>query len=133
MKNGIKGIGLLCLLLMLCLLLIGVFVANAQSNNSWPVSKGVQRYANKSSVESENAKKSHIQAQSVEFLPIVVSKGPVRPTSVTTVGNIESKGYPTWAISKDVARENQKRNSENNVPQEQPEINVSKEHQVSKR
>ena len=106
MKKEIKGIGLLCLLL------IGAFVANAQSNNtSWPVSKGVQRYANKSSVEDENAKKSHIQAKSVEFLPIVVSKGLVRPTSVTTVGNIESKGYPTWAISKDVARENQKRNS----------------------
>ena len=128
MKKGIKGIGLMCLLL------IGAFVANAQSSNSaLPVSKGVQRYANKSAVEDENAKKSHIQAQSVEFLPIVVSKGPTRPSSVTTVGNIESKGYPTWAISKDVARENHKRNSEKTVPQEQPDMNLSKEQQVSKR
>ncbi|HZI24508.1 MAG TPA: hypothetical protein VFD46_05500 [Chryseolinea sp.] len=128
MKKGIKGIGLLSLLL------ISAFVANAQSSNSsWPVSKGVQRYANKSSVEDENAKKSHIQARSVEFLPIVVSKGPVRPTGVTTVGNIESRGYPTWAISKDVARENQKRNSEKTVPQEQPDMNISKEDRVSKR
>jgi hypothetical protein len=128
MKKGIKGIGLLCLLL------VGAFAANAQSSNSsWPVSKGVQRYANKSSIEDENAKKSHLQAQSVEFLPIVVSKGITRPTSVTTVGNIESKGYPTWAISKGVAQENQKRNSEKAVPQVQPDMNLSNEHQVSRR
>jgi hypothetical protein len=127
MKNGTKGIGLMCLML------LGVFVANAQSSNSsWPVSKGVQRYANKSLVEDENAKKSHIQAASVEFLPIVVSKGTTRPTGVRPVGNIESKGYPTWAISKDVARENQKRNSEKAVPQEQPDMNLSNDHQVSK-
>jgi hypothetical protein len=125
MKKGIKGIGLMCLLL------IGAFVANAQSSNSaLPVSKGVQQYANK---RDENAKKSHIQAQSVEFLPIVVSKGPTHPSSVTPVGNIESKGYPTWAISKDVARENHKRNSEKAVPQEQPDMNFSKDEQVSKR
>jgi len=129
MKKGIIVIGLLCLLT------IGAFVANAQSSNSsLPVSKGVQRYANKSSVEDENAKKSHIQAKSVEFLPIVVAKGIARPSSVATVGNIESKGYPTWAISKGVARENQKRNSEKVVPQEQQDMDISKdEHQVSKR
>ena len=34
----------------------------------------------------------------------------VQPMYVVA-GNIESKGYPTWAISKGVARENQKRNS----------------------
>jgi hypothetical protein len=125
MKKGIKGIGLMCLLL------IGAFVANAQSSSSaLPVSKGVQQYANKS---DENAKKSHLQAHSVEFLPIVVSKGPTRPSSVTTVGNIESKGYPAWAISKDVARENHKRNSEKAVPQEQPDMNFSKDQPVSKR
>ena len=51
MKKGIKGIGLMCLLL------VGAFVANAQSSNTaWPVSKGVQRYANKSTVEDEERK-----------------------------------------------------------------------------
>ena len=63
----------------------------------------------KAQFEDEKAKKSHIQAKSVEFPAIVISKGIVRPTSVVTAGNIESKGYPTWAISKGVARQNQER------------------------
>lgn len=128
MKKRINGIALMCLLS------VGTLVANAQSSNSsWPVSKGVQRYANKSAVEDENAKKSHIQARSVDFLPIVVSKGITSPTSVATVGNIESKGYPTWAISKGVAQENHKRSSEKLIPEEQPKMDLTKdEKQVSK-
>ncbi len=117
----------------MCLLLAGTFFANAQAKNtSLPVSKGVQQYANKSAF-NEEAKKSHIQAKSVDFPAVVISKGIVRPTDVLVAGNIESKGYPTWAISKGVARENQKRNSEKAVPQEQPDMNLSNENQVSRR
>ena len=102
MKNAIKGIAFMCLLL------VGTFFANAQTKNvSLPVSKGVQQYANKSAF-TEEGKKSNIQAKSVEFPAVVISKGIVCPTDVVVAGNIESKGYPTWAISKGVARQNEK-------------------------
>ena len=127
MKNAVKGISFMCLLL------IGTFVANAQAKNtSLPVSKGVQQYANKSAF-SEEAKKSHIQAKTVDFPAVVISKGITPSTNAVVAGNMESKGYPTWAISKGVAQENQKRNSEKAVPQGQPDFNLSNEQQVSKR
>jgi hypothetical protein len=123
MKNVIKGIGVICLLL------IGTVFVNAQSV---PVSKGVQRYANKSAF-SEESKKSHIEAKSVDFPAIVVSKGVVSPGSVVLAGNIESKGYPTWAISKGVARQNEERIKEKAESQEQPGMDLPKENQISKR
>lgn len=117
----------------MCLFLMGTFFVNAQ-NASVPVSKGVQRYANKTAFEDENAKKSHIQAKSVEFPAIVISKGVFRPTNVETMGNIESTGYPTWAITKGVARQSQERIQEKSGSQEYPEMNISKdENQISKR
>ena len=128
MKNAVKGVGFMCLLL------AGTFFVNAQSTtSSFPVSKSVQRYANKDAF-NEEIQKSNIQAKSVEFPAIVISKGIVRPTSVETVGNIESKGYPTWAISKGVARQNQERIQEKSGSQEYPEMKISKdEDQISKR
>ncbi|HEX6226426.1 MAG TPA: hypothetical protein VFZ52_18530 [Chryseolinea sp.] len=127
MKNAIKGISLMGLLL------AGAFVVNAQSGNSLTVSKGVQKYANKSAF-SEESKKSNIQAKSVEFPAIAVSKGVVGSSNVETVGNIESKGYPTWAISKDVARKNQERTLERDGSQEAPSLDVTRDqNQISKR
>lgn len=86
--------------------LMGAVSANAQSSTAW-VSKDVQRVANKKAFENEEIKKSHIQASTVSFPAIVISKGIVRPTDTYAQGNIISKGYPTWAISKGVARKNQ--------------------------
>lgn len=88
-------------------LLLFSILANAQNGNtSLTVSKGVQQVANKKAFANEITRKSHIQANSVEFPAIVVSKGIFRPVSVPMDGNIASKGYPAWAISKGVARKN---------------------------
>ncbi len=105
MKNQIKGI-------VVAGLLFGATIAvNAQSVNSpLVVSKGVQQVANKKSFESDDLKKSNIQAYSQPFPATVISKGVVRSTDIESQGNIVSKGYPTWAISKGVARKNQERN-----------------------
>ena len=125
MKNAIKGIGFICLVL------AGTFFVNAQS--SLPVSKGVQRYANKGTFDEES-QKSNIQAKSVEFPSIAISKGIVFPANVETTGNIESKGYPSWAISKGVARQNEQRTHEKAGSQEYPDMDISKdENQISKR
>ena len=128
MKNAVKGISFMCLLL------VGTFFANAQTKNaSLPVSKGVQQYANKSAF-NEEAKKSHIQAKSVDFPAVAISKGIVRPTDVVVAGNIESKGYPTWAISKGVARQNEERLQEKTGTQEYPGMDIPRdENQISKR
>jgi hypothetical protein len=128
MKNTVKGISFMCLLL------VGTFVANAQTKNtSLPVSKGVQQYANKSAF-TEEGKKSHIEAKSIDFPAVVISKGIVRPGDVVVAGNIESKGYPTWAISKGVARQNEEKLQEKTGTQEYPGMDISKdENQISKR
>lgn len=102
MKKQVIGITLMSMFLM------GAVFANAQSGSSaWVVSKDVQRIANKKSFEDENSRRSHIQARTVSFPAIVISKGIARPADDYTMGNIISKGYPTWTISKGVARKNQ--------------------------
>jgi len=125
MKNVIKGIGFICLFL------AGAFFVNAQS--TFPVSKGVQRYANKGAFDEET-QKSNIQAKSVEFPAIAVSKGVIFPTNVETAGNIESRGYPTWAISKGVARQNEEHNQKKAGSLDYSPMDISKdENQISKR
>ena len=73
------------------------------------VSKGVQQIANKNSFQNEDLKRSNVQAFSQPFPAPVISKGIVRSTDPGSQGNVVSKGYPTWAISKGVARQNQER------------------------
>lgn len=85
------------------LLLVGLFsfaavVANAQIH----VSKGVQKYANKSAYETAQKQTS---LRSVETPSVAMSKGVhqigganVEPSK----GNIISKGYPYWTLSKGV-------------------------------
>ena len=101
MRKQLKGIGVMFMLLM------ATIAVSAQSGPSSIVSKDVQRVANKKAFENED--KSNIQAQSVPFPAIVVSKGVVGSTDALSEGNITSKGYPTWAISKGVARQNHER------------------------
>lgn len=102
MKNGILKISLIEMFV------AGSFLVNAQTKNSiWPVSKDVQRYANKSMFADEDLKKSHIQAKTVDFPSIVVSKRVLRKDNVTT-GNVRSTGYPMWTVSKGVNRVNNK-------------------------
>lgn len=87
---------------LIAMLVVGSFVVNAQTS-SWPVSKDVQRYANKSMLADENLRKSHIEAKSVDFPSIVVSKRVIRKDNVST-GNVRSTGYPMWTVSKGVNR-----------------------------
>ena len=108
MKKALKGIGLLSILI-----LTSVLVKAQNGPNTLVVSKGVQHVANKKAFEDENARKSNIEAQSVAFPAIVLSKGVVQSNEQPTEGNIVSKGYPTWAISKGVAKQSQERVQEN--------------------
>lgn len=73
------------------------------------VSKGVQQVANKNSFDNDDFKKSNIQAFSQPFPAPVISKGIIQSNDAGSQGNIVSKGYPTWAISKGVARQNHER------------------------
>lgn len=99
MRKHIKG-----------LVLAGLFVATAgfayaQSGNPSVVSKDVNRFANKKAYE-QNA--SNVEARSVAFPAIVYSKGIAQSNAPAVAqGNMVSKGYPTWAISKGVARHQQ--------------------------
>jgi hypothetical protein len=104
MKNKVKGVVLICLMVM-----ASIAVSAQSVTSSLVVSKDVQRVANKQNLENEDLTKSNITAQSQPFPAIVVSKGIVRSDASAADGNIVSKGYPTWAISKGVARQNQER------------------------
>lgn len=113
---------LLGVAIMSTFLLSSILVSGQNGNNSLVVSKGVQHVANKKAFEDENSKKPHIQAKSVEFPAIAISKGIVQPTGQLAEGNIASEGYPTWAISKGAARHNmelhQKKADSNESPSE---------------
>lgn len=86
------------------LLLVGVFsfaavVAHAQIY----VSKGVQKYANKSAYESTQ---KQITLRSVETPSITMSKGVHQiggSSFESSKGNIISRGYPYWTLSKGVS------------------------------
>ena len=104
MKNKILGVVLICLMAM-----ASIAVSAQSVTSSLVVSKDVQRVANKQVLENEDLTKSNIKAQSQPFPAIVISKGIVRSAEAAPEGNIVSKGYPTWAISKGVARQSQER------------------------
>ena len=107
-----KGIGLITLFV------LGAFIVNAQ--NSLTVSKGVQHVANKKAFEDEKARKSQLQANSVEFPAIVVSKGVASTSENQSAGNIESTGYPAVAVSKGVARQSLEKSQKKTQKGEQP-------------
>jgi hypothetical protein len=124
MKIQIKEISLLTVLLLTAILV------NAQNgNHPLVVSKGVQLIANKKAFDDQNARKSSIQAKSVAFPAIVVSKGVAQSNEQVADGNVESKGYPTWAISKGVARKNQEMDRRNSDVKEFPNKNISNDSQ----
>jgi hypothetical protein len=119
-KNVVTFIGLF---------LTGAILANAQSGTDWMVSKGVQHVANKKTFEAEKLRNSHVEAKTVAFPSIVVSKGVARTDETVAEGNIKSKGYPTWAISKGVARKNQEMDRRNTDEKEFPNKNISNDSQ----
>ena len=113
MEKGIKVFGLMTMLV-----LGGAILANAQ--NSLTVSKGVQHVANKKAFEDEKARKSQLQANSVEFPAIVVSKGVAGSSETPSLGNIESTGYPAVAVSKGVARQSLEKSQKKTQQGDQP-------------
>jgi hypothetical protein len=113
MKTTINAIGILSLIL------LGSIMVNAQV-----VSKGVQQYANKKSIEAEKARKSELQVQSVQFPAIVVSKGVARSNEQVADGNMASN-YPTWAVSKGVAQKNTTPGQERTRSKENPNKDIS--------
>jgi F0F1-type ATP synthase membrane subunit c/vacuolar-type H+-ATPase subunit K len=122
-----KGIGLIALFM------VGAFVANAQTQ-SLTVSKGVQHVANKKSFEDENARKSQLQANSVEFPAIVVSKGVAASSeSESVAGNIQSKGIPAVAVSKGVAQKSLEKSQNKSQPSETPGRDISNGNEISKK
>src|SRR5688572_24752794 len=122
MKTGLKGIGLLSILI-----LTSVLVKAQNGHNALVVSKGVQHVANKKAFEDENARKSSIRANSVAFPAIVLSKGVVQSTDQPAEGNVVSKGYPTWAISKGVAQQSQEQIQRKTEAGELPKNELSKD------
>ena len=116
------------------LLLTGAIFANAQSGTDWMVSKGVQRVANKKTFEAERSRNAHIEAKTIAFPSIVVSKVIARTDETPALGNVESKGYPTWAISKGVARKNQEMDRRNTDAIDVPNKELSNDAQrISKK
>ena len=96
MRKHIKG-------LVLATLFVGAAgFAMAQSGNP-ASSKDVNRFANKKSYEKNE---SNVEARSLAYPAIVYSKGIAQNNAPATAqGNMVSKGYPTWAISKGVAQQ----------------------------
>lgn len=105
-------------------LLSSILVSAQNGNTSLMVSKGVQHVANKKAFEDKNANKSHIQAKSLDLPAIVISKGVAQPTGLYAEGNVASKGYPTWTISKGAARKNMEHHQEKADSNEYPSEEV---------
>lgn len=90
---------------------LSVVLTHAQSDNpSWTVSKDVQKVANKRLFKSEELRESHINAEAVGYPQHVVSKDVQKrsPAVSEAKGNVVSKGYPYWTLSKGVHRTNRK-------------------------
>jgi len=89
------------------LFLVSVSFANAQTGNdpAWPVSKDVQKVANRKSLSDASLQQSHIRARSLDN-SWVVSKRATQANreSMTAKGNVASTGTPAWVISKGVHR-----------------------------
>lgn len=81
--------------------------ANAQTGTdpAWPISKDVQKVANRKSLNDPNLRRSHIHAKSLNA-HWFVSKRATKASreSMMAKGNVASKGTPSWVISKGVQR-----------------------------
>lgn len=119
--------------IMSIILLTSVLVNAQTGNTSLTVSKGVQHVANKKAFEDEKNQKNSLEARSLSFPAIVVSKGVVQQDEVVA-GNVQSKGYPAWSISKGVARQNLEQNQKDAESNEPPSEGIIKEgRDISKR
>jgi hypothetical protein len=92
---------------LVALFVASVSFANAQTGNdpAWPISKDVQRVANKKSLNDPSLRQSHIRAKSLDA-HWFVSKRATKASreSMMAKGNVASNGTPSWVISKGVQR-----------------------------
>lgn len=82
-------------------------VASAQTHTTspaWMVSKPVNEIANKQLFENHRLHASHIRAESIAHPNSVSAKAVHRIPKASAEGNVASKGYPAWTISKGVHR-----------------------------
>ncbi len=94
--------------------LVSNYLTHAQTDNSrkdnagWPISKEVQKFSNKNWLRG----KSGLTIESIGQPDIAISKRvqtigrPVSAWSSQKKGNVVSKGYSSWIISKGVQRLN---------------------------
>lgn len=83
----------------------GLAAAQTQSTTpSWIVYKPVNKIANKKLFEDHRLSASHITVTTASHPNRVSAKAVHRTAKPATQGNIPSKGYPTWTISKPVHR-----------------------------
>ena len=105
MRTALKQVNFHGALLIL-FMISGITWTHAQTP-IWSTSKDVQKIANKKMFTDINLRDSHIQAQSVPYPAVTISKGVQglgRDLALQSKGNVISKGYPDWIISKGVQR-----------------------------
>lgn len=83
----------------------GMAAAQTHSTTpSWIASKPVSKIANKKLFEDHRLSASHIVATSITHPDKASTKAVHRAHKSSAEGNIPSKGYPIWTISKPVHR-----------------------------
>lgn len=96
------------------LFVMGSMLVHAQQSNAvWTTSKDVQKIANRNLFRDQDLKNSHINAVSMDYPEVALSKGVTKinykEKSQKQRGNVVSKGYPMWTVSKGVQVHNNKR------------------------
>lgn len=87
------------------LMTAGVAAAQTESTTpSWIVSKPVNKIANKKLFEDHQLRASHALVTSAAHPNRASTKAVHRTGQPKAEGNIPSKGYPVWTISKGVHR-----------------------------
>lgn len=82
-------------------------VASAQTNDTapaWSVSKPVNKIANKKLFDDHRLRASHITVSTIAHPNQASTKAVHRTSKTGDEGNVISRGYPTWTISKAVHR-----------------------------
>ena len=93
------------MMVVMVLMTAGVAAAQTQSNTpSWIVSKPVNKIANKKLFEDHRLSASHIMVATTAHPNRVSAKAVHRTAQPRHEGNIPSKGYPMWTVSKKVHR-----------------------------
>lgn len=78
--------------------------AQADLKSSWIEYKPINKIAAKKLFNDHRLRASHIHAETLTDADWVRSKAVHRNKQTATKGNVVSRGYPTWTISKPIHR-----------------------------